>query len=86
MVCTAYNITLDVGPPVILQFMSAFPNAQNNHIHLQDSPLTAVAGDQQNHNNDPVTVAGPQHFAGNQINYNAVPLKGDSLSTFWILV
>ena len=56
--------------------MSVLPNAQNSPIHLQDSPLTAVAGDQQNHNNGPVTIAGT--FAGNQIIYQATPLKGDS--------
>jgi len=67
-------------PPVIVQFMSVFSNAQNSHIHLQDSPLTAVAGDQQN--SGPVT--GPQHIAGNQIIYNGAPLKGDRLSSFAI--
>jgi len=66
--------------------MSVFPNTQNSHIHLQDSSLTAVAGDQQNHNNGRVTVAGTQQFAGNQINYNAAPLKGDSSSSFSIFV
>ena len=64
--------------------MSVFPDAQNSHIHLQDSPLTAVAGDQQN--SGPVTVAGTQNFAGNQINYNAAPLKGDSSPSFWMFV
>jgi len=64
--------------------MSVFPNAQNSHIHLQDSALTAVAGDQQN--NGPVTVAGPQNFAGNQINYNAAPRKGDSSPAFGCFV
>jgi len=64
--------------------MSVFHNAQNSHIHLQDSPLTAVAGDQQN--NGPVAVAGSQHIAGNQFNYNAASLKGDSLYSSGILV
>ena len=64
--------------------MSVLPNAQNSPIHLQDSPLTAVAGDQQNHNNGPVTIAGT--FAGNQIIYHATPLKGDSWSLFRICV
>jgi len=54
--------------------MSVFSNAQNSHIILRDSTLTAIAGDQQN--SGPVN--GPQNIAGNQINYNAAPLKGDS--------
>ena len=62
--------------------MSVFPNAQNSHIHLQDSPLTAVAGDQWIHVSGPATVASGQHIAGNQINYHAAPLKGDSPSSF----
>jgi len=66
--------------------MSVFPNAQNSHIHLQDSPLTAIAGDQQNHISGPATVAGTQNIAGNQINYNVAPLKGDSPSSFAIFV
>jgi len=64
--------------------MSVFPNAQNSHIHLQDSQLTAVAGDQQN--SGPVTVAGTQQFAGNQINYHVAPLKGESSSSLSIVV
>ena len=57
--------------------MSFFPNAQNTPIHIQDSSLTAVGGDQRN--NGPVTIAA-QHIGGNQNIYQAATVKGASLS------
>jgi len=60
--------------------MSILQNARETTIHFHDSPLTAVGGDQQNSGS--VTIAGPQHIAGNQINYLAAPLKGAFLFLF----
>ena len=54
--------------------MSFLQNARDTTIHIQDSPLTAVGGDQQI--NGPLAIAGPQHIAGNQTNYHAAPLEG----------
>jgi len=56
--------------------MSFFQNAQNTPIHIQDSSLTAVGGDQQN--NGPVTIVA-QHFGGNQNIYQAATVKGGLL-------
>jgi len=39
-----------------------------------------LSGDQQNHISGPVTVSGTHHIAGNQINYNTAPLRGNSSS------
>jgi len=54
--------------------MSFFPNAQNTPIHIQDTSLTAVGGDQQISGS--ITIVGHQNFAGNQNIYQEVQLKG----------
>ena len=61
--------------------MSVFPNVQDITIRIQDSPLTAVGGDQNNyyHIGDSTTIASPQHIIGNQNIYQVAPLKGTSL-------
>ena len=56
--------------------MSFLQNARDAAIHIQDSPLTAVSGDQNNHARGSIMVAGSQHIAGNQIIYQAARLKG----------
>jgi len=58
--------------------MSLFSNAQHTPIRIQDAMLIAVGGDQNHHANGSVTVAGPQHIAGNQNIYQGLPLKGTS--------
>jgi len=58
--------------------MSFFPNAQHAPIHIQDAALTAVGGDQNNHPGGSMTVAGPNHIAGNQNIYQGLPVKGAS--------
>jgi len=64
--------------------MSFLPNARDTILHIQDSPLTAVGGDQNNHNHagGSTTITGPQHFAGDQNIYQAAPLKGTSCPLF----
>jgi len=60
--------------------MSFLPNARDTIVHIQDSSLTAVGGDQNNHNHagGSTTITGPQHFAGDQNIYQGAPLKGKS--------
>jgi len=71
----SYTLPLDtITPSAVIQFMSVFQNARDNTIHFQDSSLTAVGGDQKN--SGFVTMAGPQHIAGNQTNYLVAPLEG----------
>lgn len=62
----------------IARLMSFLLNAWDTTVHVQDSPLTAVGGDQNsyNHTGGSTTIAGPQHFAGNQNIYQAAPSKG----------
>jgi len=58
--------------------MSFFPDVHDTPIHIQDSTLIAVRGDQNNLSS--TSVAGPQQIqvAGNQNNYFASPLKSTS--------
>jgi len=64
--------------------MSFLPDARDAIVHIQDSSLTAVSGDQNNHNNagGSTTITGPQHFAGDQNIYQAAPLTGTALPLF----
>jgi len=59
--------------------MSILQNACDTTIHIQESSLTAVGGDQNIQYNRPVAVAA-QNFAGNQNIYQGAPLSGMSSS------
>lgn len=59
------------------QTYELFHQRSDTPVHIQDSLLTAIGGDQQN--TGPVTITA-QHIAGNHNIYQAAAMKGASSS------